>query len=78
MIRRTFASTAALALLQALSVAPAQAQGVIKIGEVNSYKVQPAFLEPYKKGMELAVEEINAGGGTEPARMRYVILAAAQ
>jgi branched-chain amino acid transport system substrate-binding protein len=42
---------------------PAHAQAVIKIGEVNSYKAQPAFLEPYKKGMELAVEEINAGGG---------------
>src|SRR5882672_7533024 len=35
----------------------------VKIGELNSYKVFPAFLEPYKKGMELAVEEINAGGG---------------
>ena len=51
-----------LALAAALFM-PAQAQGVIKIGEVNSYKVQPAFLEPYKKGMELAVEEINAAGG---------------
>jgi len=36
---------------------------VIKIGELNSYKVFPAFLEPYKKGMELAVEEINAARG---------------
>jgi branched-chain amino acid transport system substrate-binding protein len=35
----------------------------IKIGELNSYKVFPAFLEPYKKGMELAVAEINASGG---------------
>jgi len=35
----------------------------VKIGELNSYKVFPAFLEPYKKGMELAVEEINATGG---------------
>src|SRR5882672_2384402 len=35
----------------------------VKIGELNSYKVFPAFLEPYKKGMELAVEEINAAGG---------------
>ena len=42
---------------------PAMAQGVLKIGEVNSYKAQPAFLEPYKKGMELAVDEINAAGG---------------
>ena len=42
---------------------PAFAQGTIKIGELNSYKSQPAFLDPYKKGWELAVEEINAKGG---------------
>jgi len=42
---------------------PALAQGTIKIGELNSYKAQPAFLEPYKKGWELAVEEINGKGG---------------
>ena len=35
----------------------------IRIGELNSYKVFPAFLEPYKKGMELAQAEINAAGG---------------
>jgi branched-chain amino acid transport system substrate-binding protein len=35
----------------------------IKLGELNSYKVFPAFLEPYKKGMDLAVDEINAAGG---------------
>ena len=43
--------------------APATAQGTIKIGELNSYKVLPGFPEPYKKGMELALEEINAAGG---------------
>ena len=42
---------------------PASAQDTIKIGELNSYKSQPAFLDPYKKGWELAVEEINAKGG---------------
>lgn len=42
---------------------PAQAQNTLKIGEINSYKAQPAFLEPYKKGMELAIDEINAAGG---------------
>jgi len=41
----------------------AWAQPTIKIGELNSYKSQPAFLEPYKKGWELALEEINAAGG---------------
>lgn len=45
------------------AVVPAHAQQTIKIGELNSYKAQPAFLDPYKKGIELAVEEVNAGGG---------------
>lgn len=35
----------------------------IKIGELNSYKAQPAFLEPYKKGWQLALDEVNAAGG---------------
>ncbi|EJM97744.1 ABC-type branched-chain amino acid transport system, periplasmic component [Herbaspirillum sp. YR522] len=41
----------------------AQAQATIKIGEINSYKAQPAFLEPYRRGWELAQDEINAAGG---------------
>ena len=56
---RLAAMTAAAACLGG----PAFAQGPIKIGELNSYKSQPAFLDPYKKGWELAVEEINAKGG---------------
>jgi branched-chain amino acid transport system substrate-binding protein len=43
--------------------ARAHAQDAIKIGELNSYKSQPAFLEPYKRGIELAVDEINKAGG---------------
>lgn len=56
-------SGAGLALGAMAFAAPVLAQDVIKIGEVNSYKAQPAFLEPYKKGMDLAVEQINAAGG---------------
>ena len=41
----------------------------IKIGEINSYKSQPAFLEPYRKGMELAVEEINGAGGIDGRKL---------
>ena len=44
----------------------------IKIGELNSYKVFPAFLEPYRKGMELALEEINASGGLLGRRLELV------
>jgi len=47
----------------AVLVAIAADAQTIKIGEINSYKVFPAFLEPYKRGMELAVEEVNASGG---------------
>jgi branched-chain amino acid transport system substrate-binding protein len=54
------------------SAVTAQAQAVIKIGEVNSYKAQPAFLEPYKKGMELAVEEINAAGGVNGKKIELI------
>jgi branched-chain amino acid transport system substrate-binding protein len=53
--------------------AMALAQNVIKIGEVNSYKAQPAFLEPYKKGMELAVEEINASGGVNGKKIQLIV-----
>ena len=55
------------------SLGAAHAQGVIKIGEINSYKAQPAFLEPYKKGMELAVEEINAGGGINGKKVELIV-----
>jgi branched-chain amino acid transport system substrate-binding protein len=44
----------------------------IKIGELNSYKVFPAFLEPYKKGFELAAEEINASGGLLGRKLEIV------
>src|ERR1700722_17501855 len=45
----------------------ALAQNEIKIGEINSYSLLPAFTEPYRKGWQLAVEEINADGGVNPA-----------
>lgn len=62
----------AAASLVAAAALPVHAQGVIKIGEVNSYKAQPAFLEPYKKGMELAVEEINAAGGVGGRKLELI------
>jgi branched-chain amino acid transport system substrate-binding protein len=45
----------------------------IKLGELNSYKTFPAFLEPYKKGMELAVEEINRGSGVLGRQLELVV-----
>src|SRR5437763_2806539 len=44
----------------------------IKIGELNSYKVFPAFLEPYRKGWQLALEEINRSGGVLGRQLEVV------
>src|SRR5437868_13218242 len=70
-MRFAFSAVSIAALTFAL-IPAAQAQGVIKIGEINSYKAQPAFLEPYKKGMELAVDEINAAGGVNGKKIELV------
>ena len=53
-------------------IVPASAQETIKIGEMNSYKVFSAFLDPYKKGMELAVDEVNAAGGVLGKKIEVV------
>ncbi len=55
-------------------IGPAASQGKpIRIGEINSYKAQPAFLDPYKKGMDLALEEVNAAGGINGRKIELVI-----
>ncbi|GAB2486328.1 ABC transporter substrate-binding protein [Comamonas humi] len=70
LVRRAWLAGAALALAGAgLATPAAHAQDVIKIGEINSYKNQPAFLEAYKRGMELAVDEVNAGGGVNGKKL---------
>ena len=65
-----FLATLASALMLVAAAAAAQP---IKLGELNSYKTFPAFLEPYKKGMELAVAEINAGGGVLGRPLELII-----
>jgi hypothetical protein len=68
---RKLCTAAAAAALVAMT-APAASQGTIRIGEINSYKAQPAFLEPYKKGMQLAVDEINASGGVNGRQLELI------
>lgn len=62
---------AALVVLTALAL-PAAAEDVIRVGELNSYKAFPAFLEPYRKGWQLALEEINAAGGVNGRRLEVI------
>ena len=62
-------------LLAAAAAAAAWAQAAaqpIRVGDLSSYKAQPAFLEPYRKGWELAVEEVNAAGGVLGRQLEVV------
>jgi branched-chain amino acid transport system substrate-binding protein len=72
MIQRRHLGPLALAAALVSTGLAAHAQATIKIGEINSYKAQPAFLEPYKKGMDLAVEEINAAGGVNGKKLELI------
>ncbi len=60
---------AVLALAVVCGHAPAQP---IRIGEMNSYKAFPAFLEPYRKGWQLALEEVNAAGGVNGRKLEVI------
>src|SRR5690606_27132785 len=59
-IRRVILAAAALATAGSIGTAAAQD---IRIGEINSYARMPAFLDPYRNGWEMALDEINAAGG---------------
>ncbi|MBU2961801.1 ABC transporter substrate-binding protein [Citreicella sp. C3M06] len=68
LIRRTV-----LGMIAATALAPAaMAQDTIKVGEINHYKRMAAFAEPYKKGIELALSEINADGGVLGKPLEFV------
>src|ERR1700712_3453389 len=58
-------------LATALVSAGAAAQ-TIKIGEINSYKAQPAFLGPYKNGWNMALDEVNAAGGIDGKKLEVI------
>lgn len=72
MTARTLGSFALAGALAISLTQVAAAQDTIKIGELNSYKTQTAFLDPYKKGWELAIEEINAKGGVLGKKLEVI------
>ncbi len=51
---------------------PAFAEDAIKIGEINHYKRLAAFAGPYKQGIVLALEEVNAAGGVLGRPLEFV------
>ncbi|MCK5778118.1 MAG: ABC transporter substrate-binding protein [Rhodospirillales bacterium] len=66
-----FPRLAAIAAVFAVSVTQANAEP-IRIGEINSYTRLPAFTEPYKKGWQMALEEINAKGGVHGEKLEVI------
>jgi branched-chain amino acid transport system substrate-binding protein len=55
-----------IAALAAPRLASSQAAAEpIRIGEINSYTAQPAFLIPYRNAWILAQEQVNAAGGID-------------
>lgn len=44
----------------------------IRIGEINSYTRLPAFTLPYRKGWQLALEEVNAAGGVKGRKLEVI------
>ena len=49
------------------------AAGTIKIGDINSYTRLPGHTVPYKKGAQLAIEEINAKGGVLGKKLEQIM-----
>lgn len=63
------------AALAGLAVSPLEARAAdpVVIGELNSYTRLPAFTEPYRKGWELALKQINDAGGVMGGRPLKVV-----
>lgn len=68
--RRFALKCAALGL--ALTPFGANAADTIRIGDINSYKRLPAHTIPYKQGVVLALEEINAAGGVLGKKLELI------
>ncbi|MEJ8475674.1 ABC transporter substrate-binding protein [Roseibium algae] len=65
---KTLLAAAALAVIGS----SVHAADTIKIGEINHYKRLAAFAEPYKKGIELALSEINGSGGVLGKELEFI------
>jgi branched-chain amino acid transport system substrate-binding protein len=58
--------------LAAPTLIRAQGSQPIRIGEINSYTAIAQFTLPYRKGWELAVEQINAKGGVLGRKLEVI------
>jgi branched-chain amino acid transport system substrate-binding protein len=71
--RRDFIAGSAIAATAVATPAIVRAQAAaIRVGEINSYTSVPAFTLPYRNGVTLAVEQINAAGGLLGRRLEVI------
>jgi len=77
--RRSISAALAVFILAVLGAAlakprPAAAQGQpVRIGELNSYSRMAVFSVPYRNGMQLGQDEINARGGVLGGRKMEIV-----
>jgi branched-chain amino acid transport system substrate-binding protein len=65
-------SSAALFATATIFSASSWAADTIKIGDINSYTRLPGHTVPYKKGAQLAIDQINAKGGVLGKKLQLV------
>ena len=69
---KTASILAAGLLIAGASGASAQ-QGPVRVGEISSYSALPQGTEAYRKGWQLALEQVNARGGVLGGRKLEII-----
>lgn len=69
---RAFLCTTVFALAGCAMGWPAYGADFIKIGDINSYSSSPQIADPYRKGWQLAVEQINASGGVDRRALEVI------
>jgi branched-chain amino acid transport system substrate-binding protein len=63
---------AGLAALACWAAPAGAADAELSIGEINSYSALPSFTEPYRKGWQMAVDEVNLAGGIDGKKLVVV------
>jgi branched-chain amino acid transport system substrate-binding protein len=70
--RRAFGGALCAIVAMAAGGPGLEAQEPIRVGEINSYTALPAFTEPYRKGWQLALEQINEAGGIDGRKVEVI------
>ena len=69
---RNLAMAMAVTVALGVTSAVSYAADTIKIGEINHYKRMAAFANPYKNGIELALEQVNGAGGVLGKPLEFI------